>query len=65
MDQIYRINKLIEKIESEFGAERNKKIGEKWNIPDVKYLYAFNIPVIFTRRLSVALSGSYLQTGTG
>lgn len=45
MDQLYRINKLIDKIESELGSERNKKISEKWNIPDVKYTYMHSVPI--------------------
>lgn len=44
MDQLYRINKLIEKIESELASEKNRKIGEKWNIPDVKYTYMHSVP---------------------
>ncbi|MDO9592540.1 MAG: hypothetical protein Q7I98_05015, partial [Erysipelotrichaceae bacterium] len=44
MDQLYKINKLIDKIENELGSERNKKIGEKWNIPDVQFTYAHPVP---------------------
>jgi hypothetical protein len=44
MDQLYRINKLIDKIESELGSERNKNICEKWNIPCVQYTYTHSVP---------------------
>ena len=44
MDQAYRINRLVEKIESEIGSERNKEIGEKWNAPVVQHTYMHPVP---------------------
>lgn len=44
MNQLYKINKLIEEIESELESERNKEICEKWNIPKVQYTYMHPVP---------------------
>jgi hypothetical protein len=44
MDQIHRINKLIDKIESELGSERNKEICDKWNAPEVQQTYMHPVP---------------------
>jgi hypothetical protein len=39
MKQLYRINELIDIIESELESDKNKNICEKWNIPDVQHTY--------------------------
>jgi hypothetical protein len=44
MDQIHRINKLIDKIESELGSERNEEICDKWNAPEVQQTYMHPVP---------------------
>ena len=44
MDQIHRINALIDKIESELGSERNREICDKWNAPVVQQTYMHPVP---------------------
>ena len=44
MDQVYRINKLVDRIESESGSERNAEICDKWNAPEVKHTYMHPVP---------------------
>jgi len=44
MDQIDKINRLVDKIESEMGSERNKGICEKWNAPVVQHTYMHSVP---------------------
>jgi Uroporphyrinogen decarboxylase (URO-D) len=44
MDQIERINSLIDRIESELGSERNAEICAKWNAPEVQHTYMHPVP---------------------
>ncbi len=44
MNQIDKINRLVDKIENEMGSERNKGICEKWHAPVVQHTYMHSVP---------------------
>jgi len=44
MDQLDRIKRLVGRIESELGSERNAEIGDKWSAPVVRHTYAHPVP---------------------